>query len=63
MARIDRSARPTRVTRADYARQRAYLAELDRRAASARRVARVQRLAYCAAVVAMGIWIFYGITN
>lgn len=63
MARINRAARPSRITRADLARQAAHLAEIDRRAASARRVARVQRLAYWAAVVAMGVWIFYGITN
>lgn len=63
MARIDRAARPTRITAADRARQRAALAEWDRQAASARRLARVQRLAYWGAVVAMGVWIFYGITN
>lgn len=63
MARIDRSSRPSRVTRADLARQAATLAEQDRMAASARRRERVARLAVFAMVIIMGVMLFYGFTN
>lgn len=63
MARINRAAAPTRLTRADRARQRAALVEWDRRAASARRRERVARLLVWAWWLSVGIASFYFATN
>lgn len=63
MARVDRVARPSRLTRADRARQAAAVAAWDRRAASARRRERVARLLVWAIILSIGITLFYAATN
>ena len=55
--------RPTALTPADHARQRAAVAAWDARIAAARRRERVARLAYWAAALALAVSLFYAATN
>lgn len=55
--------RPTALTQADHARQRAAVAAWDARIAAARRRERLARLAYLAAAVALAAHLFYAATN
>ena len=61
--RINRTARPNRLTAADHARQRAAVAAWDARIAAARRRERVARLAYVAGALALAVSLFYAATN
>lgn len=63
MARINRAARPTRLTAADKARQAAAVAEWDRRVASARRRERVAMFATWAVIIGGGLALFYIFTG
>lgn len=60
--RIDRNARPNRITPADHARMARAVAEYDKRQASARRTARLLRLLYAAGAVALTVNLFYSAT-
>ena len=63
MARIDRAARPTRITAADRARQRRAIARHDARIARTRRRERVARLVVWACAIATAVALFYGATE
>lgn len=56
------SNRPSALTPADHARQRAAVAAYDKRQATARRIARLLRLAYVAGAVALAVHLFYSAT-
>lgn len=62
MSRIDRSARPSRLTRDDHARARYAVAKFDKAQANARAWNRVYRLAYIAAIIVGAVVAFYSLT-
>ena len=57
------SLRPTAITPANRARQAAAIAAHDARLARAAAIARLQRLAYWLAFVALTVTLFYSATN
>lgn len=63
MNRIVRNAQPSRLTIADRNRQRIALAAYDKRQRNARAWHRIAWLAYLAASIAVGVALFYSLTD